>query len=110
MRLETICWNIIIEGFEMDQRMKELVKRMTMRSLSKIQREHDFFAKKNIKVFEPSELNKGIYETERCRSCTDNLLNYIPLISTYTSKDPRTGKPTNTLQPYCIKCVERFQE
>ncbi|PIC33084.1 hypothetical protein B9Z55_013191 [Caenorhabditis nigoni] len=79
---------------------------MTMRSPAKTQSEHDFLVKKNIKVFVPSELNKGIYETERCRLCTDN---YIPLISTYTSKDPRTGKAINTLQPYCIKCVERCQ-
>ncbi|CAP25825.1 Protein CBG05328 [Caenorhabditis briggsae] len=110
MPLETICWNMIIEGFEMDQRMKELVKRMAMRSLSKTQSQLDFFVKKNIKIFAPSQLNKGIYGTERCRLCADNLFNYIPLISTYTSKDPRTGEPINTLQPYCIKCVESCQE
>ncbi|CAO4373208.1 unnamed protein product [Caenorhabditis nigoni] len=75
--------------------MKESVKRTTMRSLAKTQSEHDSLVKKNVKVFVPSELNKGIYETERCRLCTDNLFNFIPLISTYTSKDPRTGKAIN---------------
>ncbi|CAO4386864.1 unnamed protein product [Caenorhabditis nigoni] len=110
MPLETICWRMIIEGFEMDQRMKELVKRMAMRSLSKAQSEHDFLVKKNIKIFDPSELNKGIYGSERCRSCADNLFNFIPLLSTYTSNDPRTGKPINTMQPYCIRCVESGQE
>ncbi|KAF1759783.1 hypothetical protein GCK72_016250 [Caenorhabditis remanei] len=100
MPIEVIAWNMVMQRAEMDEKMKQLVKSILMRSLANCQFEIDYFSKKP-KIFTPKDAKNSdvnMASVERCQECRQVLFNNVPVVLIKEHFPPKKGKPAKYIE------------